>query len=151
MTPFPIRPYGAAMISQNEIYQARILIVDDQPVNVELLEFLLNSTGYKAVSATTDPRVVAGWHATHRYDLIILDLQMPVMDGWRFIELLHCYVKLSTIPVIVVTAASSPHLERIKHEAVRGCLQAPYELRALLKMVDSCLYPALEQRSLDTA
>jgi CheY-like chemotaxis protein len=48
------------MISQTDLYHARILIVDDQPVNVELLEYLLNSTGYKAVSSTTDPRVVAG-------------------------------------------------------------------------------------------
>jgi CheY-like chemotaxis protein len=53
------------MISQADIHHARILIVDDQPVNVELLEYLLTSTGYKAVSATTDPRVVAGWHAAH--------------------------------------------------------------------------------------
>jgi two-component system chemotaxis response regulator CheY len=82
--------------------------------------------------------------------LIILDLQMPVMDGWRFIELLNCYVKLSTIPVIVVTAASQPHLERISHKAVFGCLQAPYELRTLLEMINACLDPAPAQSSVDT-
>jgi CheY-like chemotaxis protein len=82
--------------------------------------------------------------------LIILDLQMPVMDGWRFIELLNCYVKLSTIPVIVVTAAPQPHLERISHKAVFGCLQAPYELRTLLEMINACLDPAPAQSPVDT-
>jgi CheY-like chemotaxis protein len=71
------------MISQTDIFHARILIVDDQPVNVELLEFLLHSTGYTAVSSTTDPHVVADWHAEHRYDLIILDMQMPAHGRLR--------------------------------------------------------------------
>jgi len=74
------------MISQTDIFNASILIVDDQPVNIELLEFLLKSTGYTAVSSTTDPRVVAGWHAEHQYDLIILDMQMPGMTGFDVME-----------------------------------------------------------------
>ena len=69
--------------------------------------------------------------------LIILDLQMPVMDGWRFIELLRCYVALSHIPIIVVTG-HDPHLERVSHRGVIGCLQAPYEMKTLLALVDSC-------------
>jgi CheY-like chemotaxis protein len=77
-----------------------------------------------------------------RIDLIIVDLQMPVMDGWRFIGLLQCYVKLSTIPVIVVTAATDPHLERITHRAVLGCVRAPYELESLMTMVEGSLNPA---------
>jgi CheY-like chemotaxis protein len=71
--------------------------------------------------------------------LIVLDLQMPVMDGWRLIELLHSYVSLATIPVIIVTAAAEPHLERVTHPAVYGCLQAPYQLDRLLAMVEACL------------
>ena len=50
------------MISRADIQGASILIVDDQPVNVQLLEYLLQSTGYSHVSSTTDPRVVAAWH-----------------------------------------------------------------------------------------
>jgi CheY-like chemotaxis protein len=80
--------------------------------------------------------------------LIILDLQMPVMDGWRFIELLRCYVALSHIPIIVVTG-HDPHLERVSHQGVIGCLQAPYEMKALLALVDSCFQtetqPGLER------
>ena len=65
------------MITQADILNAKILIVDDQAVNVQLLEYLLTTTGYTAVSSTTDPRVVAPWHEQHNYDLIILDLHMP--------------------------------------------------------------------------
>ena len=82
--------------------------------------------------------------------LIIVDLQMPIMDGWQFIELLSCYVKLSTIPVIVVTAGQHPQFERIKHKAVHACLQAPYELTTLLQMVDSCLQLRDGRSSSDT-
>jgi CheY-like chemotaxis protein len=71
--------------------------------------------------------------------LIILDLQMPVMDGWRLIELLHSYVNLATIPVLIVTASPEPHLERVSHPAVFGCLQAPYDVKDLLARVDACL------------
>jgi len=47
------------MISQSDIRRARILIVDDEPVNVQLLEFLLKTSGYEQVYSTTDPRQVA--------------------------------------------------------------------------------------------
>jgi CheY-like chemotaxis protein len=77
-----------------------------------------------------------------RIDLIIVDLQMPVMDGWHFIGLLQCYVRLSTIPVIVVAAATDPQLERITHRAVLGCVRAPYELDTLMSMVEECINPA---------
>ena len=72
--------------------------------------------------------------------LIVLDLQMPVMGGRQFIELVKCYVKLSKIPIIVATA-QEPDLEHIAQSAVFGCLRAPYSLEALLKMVDQCLAP----------
>ena len=107
------------MISQTDIFHARILIVDDQPVNVELLEFLLKSTGYKAVSATTDPRVVASWHSRHRFDLIILDLQMPGMDGFEVMDALRPLEADSWLPVLVVTAQPDHKLKALESGAAR--------------------------------
>jgi diguanylate cyclase (GGDEF)-like protein/PAS domain S-box-containing protein len=117
---------GGAMISHTDISHARILIVDDQPVNVELLEYLLTSTGYKAVSSTTDPRVVAGWHAEHRYDLIILDLQMPGMSGFDVMEALKPLEPDGWLPVLVVTAQPD-HKMRAFESGARDFISKPFD------------------------
>ena len=69
-------------LSKAEILAARILIVDDQEANVLLLERVLGEAGYTAVTSTMDPLQVCALHRRHDYDLILLDLQMPVMDGF---------------------------------------------------------------------
>ena len=114
------------MISQTDIFHARILIVDDQVVNVELLEFLLKSTGYEAVTSTTDPRVVADWHSRHRYDLIILDLQMPGMDGFEVMDALRPLEADSWLPVLVVTAQPDHKLKALEAGA-RDFLSKPID------------------------
>ena len=72
--------------SPPDILDASILIVDDQESNVRLLEQLLADTGYTRVSSTMDPREVCALHRKNRYDLILLDLQMPGMDGFQVME-----------------------------------------------------------------
>ncbi|RZT08353.1 PAS domain S-box-containing protein/diguanylate cyclase (GGDEF) domain-containing protein [Duganella sp. CF402] len=114
------------MISQTDIHHARILIVDDQPVNVELLEYLLTSTGYKAVDATTDPRVVAARHAQQPYDLIILDLQMPGMNGFEVMEALKPLEPDSWLPVLVVTAQPDHKLRAFECGA-RDFISKPFD------------------------
>jgi diguanylate cyclase (GGDEF)-like protein/PAS domain S-box-containing protein len=114
------------MISQNDIHHARILIVDDQPVNVELLEYLLTSTGYKDVNSTTDPRVVAGWHAEQRYDLIILDLQMPAMSGFDVMDALKPLEPDGWLPVLVVTAQPD-HKMRAFESGARDFISKPFD------------------------
>ena len=65
-----------------DILGARILIVDDQEANVQLLEQLLGEAGYTCVASTMNPREVCALHRKNCYDLILLDLQMPGMDGF---------------------------------------------------------------------
>jgi CheY-like chemotaxis protein len=74
------------MITETEILNANVLIVDDQQSNVLLLEEILREAGYTRVSSTMDPHAVAALHRQHRYDLILLDLQMPGMDGFQVME-----------------------------------------------------------------
>lgn len=127
-----------------------ILLVDDYDDARTVVREALEEAGHGVIETANGQQALNILVAPEQdVALIILDLQMPVMDGWRFIELLNCYVKLSTIPVIVVTAASQPHLERIKHKAVYGCIQAPYALATLLDMVDSCLRATHQERSAD--
>ena len=123
--------------------RGRILLVDDYDDARATVREALEEAGHEVVEAGNGQQALNVLVSRfERVDLIIVDLQMPVMDGWRFIGLLNCYVKLSTIPVIVVTAASDPHLERITHRAVLGCVRAPYELGTLMAMVEGSINPA---------
>ncbi|MEO8204050.1 MAG: response regulator, partial [Betaproteobacteria bacterium] len=91
------------MTDDRALLDASILIVDDQEANVVLLELLLRDAGYTAVSTTTDPTQVCAMHRANRYDLILLDLQMPVMDGFAVMEALKAE-KDDYLSVLVVTA-----------------------------------------------
>jgi len=71
------------MISQTDVLNARVLIVDDQQANVMLLVQMLHGAGYTCVTSTSNPAEVCALHLKNRYDLILLDLLMPVMDGFE--------------------------------------------------------------------
>ena len=77
------------MVSAEDILNARILIVDDQETNVQLLEQMLLEAGYLGTTSTMDPFEVCALHRDNQYDLILLDLQMPGMDGFEVMEGIH--------------------------------------------------------------
>ena len=83
---------------------ASILIVDDQASNVQLLQELLAGAGYTQVSATMDSREVCALHRKHNYDLILLDLQMPGMDGFEVMKGLNAIETEAYSPVLAITA-----------------------------------------------
>ncbi|APO96611.1 response regulator [Xanthomonas vesicatoria] len=95
-------------MTRDEILGSRILIVDDEPANVRLLEDLLQREGFQQVIATTDPLRVMGLVSAFAPDLILLDLKMPELDGYALLEQL---ARLSDpehfLPVIVLTADPS--------------------------------------------
>lgn len=93
------------MIWEDIVNQAKILIVDDEQVNVRLLQRMLEQAGYRNVIGTTDPLSVASMYREIEPDLIILDLMMPAMDGFGVMEALQSLVgPRSYVPILVLTA-----------------------------------------------
>ncbi|MBP6704924.1 MAG: response regulator [Vicinamibacteria bacterium] len=106
---------------------ASILIVDDQESNVALLEQLLAQAGYNHVTSTTDPQSVCALHRKNRYDLILLDLQMPTMDGFQVLEALKTNEADAYAPVIVLTAQPG-HKVRALQAGAKDFISKPFDL-----------------------
>ena len=114
-------------IAESDILNAGILIADDQEVNVSLLEEMLRGAGYTRVDSTTNPHEVCALHRKNRYDLILLDLQMPGMDGFQVIEALKTNAEDSYLPVLVITAQPG-HKLRALQAGARDFISKPFDL-----------------------
>lgn len=136
------------MITPAELLAARILIVDDREPNVLLLEAMLQRAGYAAVSRTTNPREVCDLHREHRFDLILLDLQMPQMDGFQVMEALKEVVGDAYLPVLVITAQPGHKLRALKAGA-RDFITKPFEHGEVLMRVQNLLEARLQQKALE--
>ena len=114
-------------ISAQDILNARILIVDDQQANCSLLEEILREAGYTQVSTTMDPQTVCALHRKAPFDLILLDLQMPVMDGFHVMEGLKANAVDDYLPVLVITAQPG-HKLRALQAGAKDFVSKPFDL-----------------------
>lgn len=126
------------MINSSDILKAHILIVDDQAANVLLMEKILHGAGYVSVTATTNPLAVGELHRTNRYDLILLDLQMPGMDGFQVMEELKAIESDGYLPVLVITAQPE-HKLRALQAGARGFITKPFDVAEALQRVHNTL------------
>jgi len=126
------------MISALDILQGKVLIVDDLEANVRLLEKILRGGGYTAVSSTTDPTQVCQLHRMNKYDLILLDLQMPVIDGFQVMEGLKAMEEDGYLPVLVITAQPDKKLRALEAGA-RDFISKPFDLAEVLLRVHNML------------
>jgi PAS domain S-box-containing protein len=115
------------MISHSAILKAKVLIVDDLPANVLLLEQMLAGAGYSHVTSTTDPKVVCALHRKNRFDLILLDLLMPGMDGFEVMEALKSVETGGYLPVLVITAQPD-HKLRALQAGAKDFITKPFDL-----------------------
>ena len=136
------------MIAAHEILSASILIVDDQLANVQLLERLLGDAGYVNVTATMQPRAVGELHRQHEYDLILLDLEMPGMDGFEVMEALATNAADSYLPVIVLTAQPAHKLHALQAGA-KDFISKPFDLVEVKTRIHNMLEVRLLNRRLD--
>jgi len=131
------------MIDASDVRAARILIVDDQDANVLLLDRTLRGAGFTSLASTTNPHDVCELHRRNRYDLILLDLNMPGMDGFQVMEGLKEIEKDGYLPVLVITAEPD-HKLRALEAGAKDFVSKPLDLAEVLARV----YNMLEVRLL---
>ncbi len=133
------------MLSPSDILSAKILVVDDKEDNVHLLEGVLRVAGYTNVDSTTDPRAVCELYRSNRYSLILLDLQMPVMDGFEVMKGLREIEGEGYLPVVAITAQPVFKLRALEAGA-RDFISKPFDMAELRARVRN----AIEVRLLQT-
>lgn len=133
------------MINTSDILNAKILIVDDQEANVLLLDRMLRSAGYVAITSTMEPGEVCELHRNNRYDLIMLDLKMPGMNGFQVMEGLKEIEPDGYLPVLVVTAQPGHKLHALQAGA-KDFISKPFELAEVLARVHNMLEVRLLHR-----
>ena len=136
-----------AMLEIAEFLNASILIVDDQVSNVLLLEKMLRNAGYLNITSTMDPRMVGPWHVEHRYDLILLDLQMPDMDGFDVMDALAKLDADAYLPVLLITAQASQKLRALQAGA-KDFISKPFDLVEVQNRIHNMLEVRLLYRKL---
>jgi two-component system, cell cycle response regulator DivK len=113
----------------------RILVIEDQEDNRQILRDLLTSVGYQLIEAEDGEQGLAA-AAAHRPDLILMDIQMPVLDGYEAARLIKADPALRAIPIIAVTSyALSGDEDKARAAGCDDYVTKPYSPRALLAKV----------------
>jgi PAS domain S-box-containing protein len=136
------------MISKSDIQNAKILIVDDQEANIRLLEQMLSDANYTSITSVTDPREVCALYAEYRYDLILLDLQMPGMDGFQVLEGLKKIEVEGYLPVLVITAQPG-HKLRALQAGAKDFVSKPFDLIEVQTRIHNMLEVRLLYKKLE--
>jgi diguanylate cyclase (GGDEF)-like protein len=126
------------MVSTADILNSGILIVDDLQANVQLLEQMLRGAGYTCITSTQDPHAVCALHRDNHYDLILLDLRMPGMDGFKVMECLKEIETEGYLPVLAVTAQPA-HKLRALQSGAKDFVSKPFDLAEVLIRVHNML------------
>jgi two-component system cell cycle response regulator len=136
------------MISNADILNASILIVDDQEANVQLLEQTLLEVGYRCITSTLDPYAVCALHRANNYDLILLDLQMPGMDGFQVMEGLKEIETDGYLPVLVITAQPG-HKLRALTAGAKDFISKPFDMMEAKTRIHNMLEVRLLYKQLE--
>ncbi len=115
----------------------KVLIIDDEPEIVELIEIRLRANQFDVVTA---PDGLAGLQKAKetKPNLIILDVGMPNMDGYTFVQEFKKIDELKAIPIVVLTAKSHVH-GLFKAEGITDCFLKPFDTMMLLTRIKEIL------------
>jgi serine phosphatase RsbU (regulator of sigma subunit) len=126
------------VVSSADILNAKILVVDDKEANVRLLEGMLRVAGYTSVESTMDPNAVCELYRQNRHSLILLDLQMPGMDGFEVLQRLKEIEGDGYLPVLVITAQPGHKLHALEAGA-KDFVSKPFDMAELRARVHNIL------------
>jgi PAS domain S-box-containing protein len=135
-------------LTESDILNANILVVDDQETNITLLRQMLADAGYTGVTTTTNPKEVCELHRQNGYDLILLDLQMPGMDGFQVMEGLKTNEADAYLPVLVITAQPG-HKLRALQAGAKDFVSKPFDLVEVKTRIHNLLEVRLLYRKLE--
>ena len=112
-----------------------VLVVDDDPMIIEMVKDFLESHDYHVISATSGEEALPKAEIS-KPDVLILDVMMPGMDGYETCSYLRQDARLSGVPVIMFTAGTDPKFhERAFAAGADFCLNKPFEMERLLNVV----------------
>ena len=144
--PSMTKPDLAAPLDQ---FSATVLIVDDEPANVKLLERTLRTSGYHNLVSSTDPRTVLALFQQHDFDLVILDLNMPHMDGFEVMRQLQALQRDDLPPILILTAQFEQEIRvRALREGAQDYVTKPFALEELLARVGNLVQVQLYRKAL---
>ena len=135
-------------MKDSDILDGRILIVDDLAANVRLLEQMLRGAGYTHVDSTMDPHKVCTLHLQNHYDLILLDLLTPGMDGFAVLEKLKAIEASRYVPVLVI-AAHPAHKLRALRAGAKDFISKPIDLTEAKARIHNMLEVRLLYRQIE--
>ena len=119
---------------------ARLLVVDDEAANVEILIRTLTRAGFTRVESTTDSREVASLYIQHRPDLILLDLHMPHLDGLDVMDQLNEIAEASYLPILILSGDLTPEARReALSRGAKDFVNKPFQADELLLRIKTLL------------
>lgn len=125
-------------VAEPDILSANILIVDDQEFNIRVLDRILRNAGYTSIASTADPLQVCPLHRSRRYDLILLDIEMQVMDGFQVMAGLKEIELDDYLPVIVITSQPDYKLRALQLGA-KDFISTPFDRSEVLARAHNLL------------
>jgi putative two-component system response regulator len=138
------------MLPRAPLTTARILIIDDVPANVKLLERILRQSGYAELCSVTDSRAALPTFVAFQPDLVLLDLHMPYPDGFAVMQHLAAVVSpASYVPIVVLTADITPEAkQRALTLGANDFLSKPFDHVEVLLRIKNLLDTRFLQRQL---
>ena len=119
---------------------ARILIVDDEDVNIEILQRILTRAGFTRLETTNDSRQVSALYVEHRPDLILLDLHMPYFDGLDVMDQLNEIAEASYLPILILSGDLTPEARRdALSRGAKDFVNKPFQQEELLLRIKTLL------------